>query len=128
MSCWLSRFPGSRPDAPLLSRFVGFEPPIECVDINTLPSGFTQSVTGTNQAAPLRISLDPTLGVFARDIGVPVGDRRDGGASYVPAYAPTGAIGRLAIGRSPIGAFKQEHTRLAPVQVGSVVVFEEVNP
>ena len=71
MGWWLSRFPGSNPEAPVLTRFPGFVPPVLPVDICTVPSGFAQVIGGQAAASPLLAFADPTVGTFIRATAIP---------------------------------------------------------
>lgn len=85
MGWWLSRFPGSNPEAPVLSRFPGYVPPVVPVDINTLASGYAQPITGAAAVSPLLAFQNPNAGLFTRDMQMPAVAI---GAGVAPQYAP----------------------------------------
>jgi len=97
-----------RPD--VLSRFGGYKPPVEPVNINTLRSGFVQAIGVTNLPEPTLASNNPAVGAFVETAPIYAG--WDQHSEYVTTDTATAAIGTFAIGESPIGYIRAYHGTL----------------
>jgi len=105
------------PNPDVLSRFPGFTPAQLASEILTAPTGNVTVQSGITGAQP-GLNADPPVNeAFTRatDVVLPVvGD-------YVPAYAPTAAIGVLAIGVSAIGRIASYHNEINTAEGGADV-------
>ena len=101
-------------DSPLPPLPVVQGPP-GCVPvvINTVPSGYTQTIQGTSVPSPLLAAGDPTVGAFVRDTLLPSGIvGRQNEYEYLEPELPDGRIGVLTIGISPIAWRRSYHNAI----------------
>ena len=108
----------------VLSRFASYQTLSLVVDLATSPVGYDQPITGAGVQSPLLVNQDPAVGIFTRDLSLPVSAIGVGKrAGYIPAYILSGAAGHGLFGGGAIGHCEPYHGTLVATIVNGFTVY-----